>query len=90
MFVSFEFKTYPQLNFALEFVNALFLAGGLIAGCFFVLTGQHVALIDKDFSNLLQSQWARNISIGGVACIWGWIATTFIRLHDRVHEPYFI
>ena len=89
MFGSFEIKTYPQLNFALGMVNAVFLAVCLVVAYFFVFTPQHVALIDKELSNLMQSQIGRNISIAVIACIWGWIATTFLRLHDCLHEPHF-
>ena len=87
MFSSFEIKTYPQLNFALGLVNALLLATFLVGAYFLMLTPQHVRTVDDVLSFINRGKILDVVSIGAMACLWGWIATYFLRLHDRLHEP---
>ena len=89
MFGSFEIKSYPQLNFALGAVNVILLLACFAGVYYLVLIPEHVDHIDK--LRPFAAQASNAISIAGISCLsclWGWIATHFLRLHDRVHEPH--
>jgi hypothetical protein len=88
MFTSFEIKSYPQLNFALGAVNSLLLGSCLVTTYLMVLTPEHAKSVDSVLSLITKSRIADTISVVGVSCIWGWIATHFLRLHDRLHEAH--
>jgi len=88
MFASFEIKSYPQLNFALGVVNALLLGICLAGAYFIILTPEHAKSIDEALSFVKNSWMVHMVSVVGVSGIWGWIATHFLRLHDRLHEPH--
>jgi hypothetical protein len=88
MFSSFEIKSYQQLNFALGIINAICFAAGVLVAYFFVLTPQHVVIIDKLILEASNKKIISGISVSAVLLLWGWIATILLRFHDRIHEPH--
>jgi len=88
MFNTFEIKSYPQLQFALGAVNFMILSFLCIVSYFFVITPSHVKIINDILDFLSKNKILSLIPVGILVVIWGWISTHFLRLHDRICEPY--
>jgi hypothetical protein len=94
MFDSFEIKSYPQLNFTLSIVNGFLLFVTLVIARFAVLSFEHRQALGSVLDRLINNPWIElSASLGLfalLAVLWGWVSTTFIRVHDRIHEPFFV
>lgn len=84
----FDAKTYNDVRKTIGAANCLF-AGLLLLACYtLVLTPAHAARITSALSTLkLDPVWSGLISIALLSATWAYIATSLLRLHDRVYEP---
>ena len=91
MLKSFEIKSYPQLNFMLGLVNG-FLAFALLAiARFAVLSPAHGQGLDDVFKELVDNPVLASLGLFALlAVLWAWVSTTFLRIHDRIHEPHLV
>lgn len=90
MIKGFEIKNYQQHNFFLGVFNGLCAFGVISLARYYVLTPTHARVL-TDLLAKTGAPLATSLGLGvALAVIFGWISTSVLRLHDRVHEPHLV